>query len=759
MGCPGWRAIFSRILGRRATRLNLTGVISGADSDEQLKTLRAKFRSAVPVPFVDDIAVATKVDKVLIEEFGVREVAGKPARFEFELTLREFLPPPKPEQEEPPPPPPPPPEPEVDTGTLFVEVIVEGQTNFDFGKVTVTVEGTKDDRSTLSQRLSNRAANMWTEKKMPPGQFIVKAVVTDPPAMFGSVSATVRAGQATRVQITLRPGVIIAKAFVVHFRFDNSFVEPCMTEVLQQLAQYAADHSDQKLLIVGHTDKTGSNQYNQSLSERRARSVFAYLTFGRDAAASEAEWKTLRQRNLGGLPQINDSWGTRQYQYMLQTLGFHSGNVDGDHGPITDESVRSYRRSKALPTGTAVDDAVWDALIHDYMAARSLAVPESQFLPNAQDGCDGGILKWLGCGEESPLPLPQPPTETPFRPYRRVEMLFVQADRLPCDVPQPDTFNLPTSGAVSSTWCLGPGNPSHHCCFATRNCADAGPDQWCIESAQPDAVIAKGSMKNEDGTPAANVKYELIAPDGEFMDGEVISGARRGEGSFGVTRQDGTFEYGDKPKGMGIFTLEVHGPFVVRLSEDPPGFGKGNVICKRLDGSSDFNVTLLPAETGDPRRKLLGTVFDRFGEARRQTQVQVLFGDGSQGTATTNEKGEFAIDLISPQQVGRVHYQASADPADQVPFTEFFIDLKDIGTDEGIRQRLHNLGYRPEDDLRIALLLFQGAQGIDTTGEADDATRAKLVSVHDGADPPVPKFALSENPADPAELNDAGPPL
>src|SRR6185295_15745206 len=257
---PALEGDFLQDLGRRVTRLTLVGVMVGTEAGEQLKTLRLKFRNAEPVTFVSDIATATTVDKVLIEEFAVRELAGKPERFEYEFTLREFLPPPKPEAEEPPPPPPPPPPPAVETGILIVEVTVEGDPNFDFNKVTVTVEGTKEeDGSTFSQTLTNRSENIWTEDPMPLGQFTAKAVITDPPAMSGSAPAAVRAGQTTRAQINLRPGAIIASAFVVHFRFDNSFIEPCMREVLQQVAQRAADPSkaDEKLLIVGHTDKTG----------------------------------------------------------------------------------------------------------------------------------------------------------------------------------------------------------------------------------------------------------------------------------------------------------------------------------------------------------------------------------------------------------------------------------------------------------------------------------------------------------------------
>jgi len=370
-----------------------------------------------------------------------------------------------------------------------------------------------------------------------------------------------------------------------------------MREVLEQVAQHAADNSTQKLLIVGHTDKTGSDRYNQSLSERRARSVFAYLNFNNDQAGSEAEWKELRQRATGGLPQLKDTWGTRQYQYMLQSLSFYPGTIDGDHGPLTDDAVRTFRASKNLPAGTNVDDAVWAALIHDYLSQTSHTVPVAQFLRNAKDPCDGGTLKWLGCGEEDPLPLPQPPTALAHRQYRRAEMLFVNATGLSCEVPQPDTFNLPTAGAVNSSWCLGPGNASRHCCFATRNCPSASPGQWCITLFETGSFVVRGRMVFEDGTPAPNIRYILIAPDGEFMDGEVVSGGRQGEGNVGRTRADGTFEYPAKPKARGTFTMEIQDPFIARLEGEPQSAARGSVVCKRMDGSSPFNVVIRSVNT------------------------------------------------------------------------------------------------------------------------------------------------------------------
>jgi len=174
---PALEGDFLQGLGRRGSRIALTGVLSGAESREGLKKLREKFKAAAPVSFVSDIASATKVDQVLIEEMEVRDLAGKPERFEYTFVLREHTPPPA-EQKEPPPPVPVPPEP-PDQGILVVEVEVEGDPGFDFSRVTVTVEGTQEDGTSFVRTLTQRQGNVWTEEGMPPGSFTVTATTAD----------------------------------------------------------------------------------------------------------------------------------------------------------------------------------------------------------------------------------------------------------------------------------------------------------------------------------------------------------------------------------------------------------------------------------------------------------------------------------------------------------------------------------------------------------------------------------------------------
>ncbi|MFN8496342.1 MAG: OmpA family protein [Anaerolineae bacterium] len=409
--------------------------------------------------------------------------------------------------------------------------------------------------------------------------------MADTGALTGTAPAAVRAGQTTRVQITLSRSSRLARLFIVHFRFDKAFIEPCMRGVLQAVNAHALAHADEKLLIVGHCDKTGSDTYNQSLSERRARSVFAYLTVGRDAAsrtAALAEWNAIRQRRPGGeLPSVRDNWDVREYQHILQDLRFYAGRVDGQNGPATRDAVRAYRCAKGLPPGDTVDDPTWEALIADYLGQDSLAIPADRFLPN----CSGEVLKWLGCGEEDPVDN----RATAWRPNRRVELLFVRADALPCQVPQPDTFNLPAPGAVNSNWCVGPttGGGSHSCFVtpaAPGSTSSRSPDAFTRVPDQSGTITVEGTVQREGTggalTPVPNQPFVLIAPNGEFKAGENA----QGEAIPGRTDASGGFSFSNMPPG--VYTFEVvtpaNAPALVRLADGNDADIKGAIVCKAL---------------------------------------------------------------------------------------------------------------------------------------------------------------------------------
>ncbi|GAB3648858.1 OmpA family protein [Echinicola sediminis] len=71
------------------------------------------------------------------------------------------------------------------------------------------------------------------------------------------------------IQITFDSGIL--------FGFDSYQLTPQAQENVMKLAKILNDYPDTNIMIYGHTDSKGSDEYNQSLSEKRANSVSNYL--------------------------------------------------------------------------------------------------------------------------------------------------------------------------------------------------------------------------------------------------------------------------------------------------------------------------------------------------------------------------------------------------------------------------------------------------------------------------------------------------
>jgi outer membrane protein OmpA-like peptidoglycan-associated protein len=73
-------------------------------------------------------------------------------------------------------------------------------------------------------------------------------------------------------------GIAVTFASGLLYDFDSDAVKPTAAQNLRSLAQSLGKYPNTDILIVGHTDATGSDNYNQSLSERRAQSAQLFLT-------------------------------------------------------------------------------------------------------------------------------------------------------------------------------------------------------------------------------------------------------------------------------------------------------------------------------------------------------------------------------------------------------------------------------------------------------------------------------------------------
>lgn len=94
---PGMAGSLLQNLGRRPGRFTLWGIAAGPDAKQFVEKLDGKFKDGTPVPFTADIIADAEIQQVVIDDLRLQELAGKPERFAYVLTLREYIEPIEPE--------------------------------------------------------------------------------------------------------------------------------------------------------------------------------------------------------------------------------------------------------------------------------------------------------------------------------------------------------------------------------------------------------------------------------------------------------------------------------------------------------------------------------------------------------------------------------------------------------------------------------------------------------------------------------------
>lgn len=88
---PGMEGSLLQNLGQRPVRLVLWGIAAGSTARDTLEQLEAKFRAGAPLPFTADIVADTAITAMVIDDVRFQELAGKPERYAYVLTLREYI--------------------------------------------------------------------------------------------------------------------------------------------------------------------------------------------------------------------------------------------------------------------------------------------------------------------------------------------------------------------------------------------------------------------------------------------------------------------------------------------------------------------------------------------------------------------------------------------------------------------------------------------------------------------------------------------
>ena len=164
-----------------------------------------------------------------------------------------------------------------------------------------------------------------------------------------------------------------------HFEFDKSFIRPSVVGDLEDVQRVLADHPEAKIVIFGHTDKVGKWRYNKKLSERRALSVYTFITNDVDA------WDALAEQ---------EGWGLREAKMILKDIGGECdpGPINNVNDARTQAAVRHFQKEIAGFTGTDVDGQYGPmtrhALYEHYMSDKhDIEIEADRFLPTAHMGC------------------------------------------------------------------------------------------------------------------------------------------------------------------------------------------------------------------------------------------------------------------------------------------------------------------------------------------------------------------------------------
>ena len=80
-----------------------------------------------------------------------------------------------------------------------------------------------------------------------------------------------------------------AFGFRINFAFDSAVIPAESFEYIDTIGQVMQESPDLRIKVEGHTDASGSDAYNQTLSEKRARAVAEYLVVKHRIAGSRIQ--------------------------------------------------------------------------------------------------------------------------------------------------------------------------------------------------------------------------------------------------------------------------------------------------------------------------------------------------------------------------------------------------------------------------------------------------------------------------------------
>jgi outer membrane protein OmpA-like peptidoglycan-associated protein len=135
----------------------------------------------------------------------------------------------------------------------------------------------------------------------------------------------------------------------IHFEFDKARILPSSYPVLDRIAKTIQKPEVQRVVIEGHTDSVGSDEYNLKLSDRRAASVREYLeTHGISenemTSVGKGESEPVAANEINGRDNPAGRDQNRRVEFHLQLAPNADAKVvAGEAGPLFPDKNRDLR--------------------------------------------------------------------------------------------------------------------------------------------------------------------------------------------------------------------------------------------------------------------------------------------------------------------------------------------------------------------------------------------------------------------------------
>jgi outer membrane protein OmpA-like peptidoglycan-associated protein len=201
-------------------------------------------------------------------------------------------------------------------------------------------------------------------------------------------------------QVELPPRVFRCRLAGFLFETNKCFVPPGSLSGVKEIRRFYDEHPGLKVLVTGHTDRTGSDADNLALSQERAASLASFL---KDKVDDWMAW-------YGTEKPAGKRWGVREDQHMLTALGHYHGPIHGKDDKPTRAAVKAF----GGPDGP-IDRATRRKLVEKYMEIDETSLPEgtevvthgcgkSHLLDDASDDQNRRVEVFFFEGEIEPAP-------------------------------------------------------------------------------------------------------------------------------------------------------------------------------------------------------------------------------------------------------------------------------------------------------------------------------------------------------------------